>query len=177
MHAVRSPARSWLEEIVGEASLGYCKQACLCDGAENAQFWRPCNEEFFKFDRQVLFCLPLATCRIVVVVAARPGAAPLLVPAVVGGEPVAIAAPAAAGGIDVRVRLSRQALLELRPVRKQGGPGATCRIVVVVAARPGAAPLLVLAVVGGEPVAIAAPAAAGGIDVRVRLPRATRRIV
>ena len=108
---------------------------------------------FFVLD--VLFSLPLATCWIVVVVAARPGAAPLLVLAVVGGEPVAIAAPAAAGGIDVRVRL----------------PRATCRIVVVVAARPGAAPVLVLAVVGGEPVAIAAPAAAGGIDVRVRLSR------
>jgi len=110
-----------------------------------------------------------------VLVTARPRAAPRLLLAVVTREPVAIAAPVAAVGIEMWVRLSSQALLDLRLVRKQGGPGTTCRVVVVVAASPGAAPFRVLAVVTGEPIAIATTVAAAPLDMpvlaaRVRAP-------
>merc|ERR1740121_1374959 len=111
-------------------------------------------------DLPVLAARVRAPCRIVVLVTASPRAAPRLLLAVVTREPVAIAAPVAAVGIEMRVRLSSQALLELRLVRKQGGPGATCRVVVVVAASPGAAPFRVLAVVTGEPIALAPTVAA-----------------
>merc|ERR1719291_1589872 len=84
-------------------------------------------------DEPVLAARIRAPCRIVVLVTASPRAAPRLLLAVVTREPVAIAAPVAAVGIEMWVRLSSQALLDLRLVRKQGGPGTTCRVVVVVA--------------------------------------------
>merc|ERR1719463_737589 len=95
------------------------------------------------------------TCRVVVVVAASPGAAPFRVLAVVMREPFAIAPAVAAAPLDMPILAAR--------VR------APCRILVLVTASPHTAPRLLLAVVTREPVAIAAPVAAVGIEMWVRL--------
>merc|ERR1719291_1634444 len=99
---------------------------------------------------------PVATFRVVVVVAASPGAAPVCVLAIVLREPSAIAAPVAVAPLDLPV---------LAAIRVH----AILRVAVVVTASPRAAPRLIVAIVLREPSAIAAPVAAVGIEMSVRL--------